>query len=793
LERKLPLMIFGVLAVVLATSLGVSYYQVRRAAELLEGDRLSSLSHALSSMFEQQIVSRLGVMHRIAADSSIAAALQTPTLAPSLPALRALSPLRLLADSATPPVLMTPDGHRVGDVRLETPSDVSRLVEDIRQLGLSTDSSHVGRLYSSGGHASFWLTVPVRQNGNLIGYLMQERRMNSNPRALGPIRDVLGSNVELYLRNAGDNSVWASITGVAVPPPSMAKSFLGHLDVFTHGARGEALAATSSVLGTPLLVTLEAPMESILARPQATIRVLTVLAFLLAVVGAAIAWLLSRQLARPLVELTSAAEGIALGQYSERVAARGSDEIGRLGAVFNRMAEQVQLSSNRSHEAVDRLTRSMATQQFLAEASEILARSLSDQTLLAELARHCTPSIADYCTIHIADDDGMIRRVETAHHDPAKQEIVRSLVRRYEDRIDGTGPVPTVIRSQQPVLLPRLDKARIAREAPDETAARLLLAVGPSSFMSVPLIARGRAFGAMSFTITDSGRTFGQDDLDLAMELSRRTAVAIDNAVIYRRSIALRLEAEAASNAKSDFLAKMSHEIRTPINAMMGYAELLEMGISGPVTEGQARQLSRIRASGEHLTSLVNEMLDLAKIEAGRMTVEPMDAITGDAAEAALALIRPQAVAKGVEIAPGLEGHLRAPYIGDPQRVQQILMNLLSNAVKFTASGGSVSVRCAAQSGPGGGAPEGGMRWASITVQDTGVGIAAGDLERIFHPFVQVENGYTRVHGGTGLGLTISRSLAQMMGGDIAVESVLGEGSRFTLWLPAPKSCVIRT
>jgi signal transduction histidine kinase len=277
------------------------------------------------------------------------------------------------------------------------------------------------------------------------------------------------------------------------------------------------------------------------------------------------------------------------------------------------------------------------------------------------------------------------------------------------------------------------------------------------------------------------------------MELSRRTAVAIDNAVIYRRSIALRLEAEAASNAKSDFLAKMSHEIRTPINAMMGYAELLEMGISGPVTEGQARQLSRIRASGEHLTSLVNEMLDLAKIEAGRMTVEPMDAITGDAAEAALALIRPQAVAKGVEIAPGLEGHLRAPYIGDPQRVQQILMNLLSNAVKFTASGGSVSVRCAAQSGPGGGAPEGGMRWASITVQDTGVGIAAGDLERIFHPFVQVENGYTRVHGGTGLGLTISRSLAQMMGGDIAVESVLGEGSRFTLWLPAPNSCVIRT
>jgi signal transduction histidine kinase len=308
--------------------------------------------------------------------------------------------------------------------------------------------------------------------------------------------------------------------------------------------------------------------------------------------------------------------------------------------------------------------------------------------------------------------------------------------------------------------------------------------------MCVPLIARGRAFGAMSFTITDSGRTFGQEDVDLAMELARRTAVAIDNAVIYRRSIALRLEAEAASNAKSDFLAKMSHEIRTPINAMLGYTELLEMGIAGPVNDGQAKHLSRIRASGEHLTSLVNEMLDLAKIEAGRMTVEPVNAIAGDAAEAAVALIRPQAVAKGVDIAAALEGNPRAAYVGDPQRVQQILMNLLSNAVKFTAAGGSVSVRCATQRRRGIGAPDPFGEWTSITVEDTGVGIAGDDIDRIFHPFVQVENGYTRVHGGTGLGLTISRSLAQMMGGDIAVDSAPGRGSRFTLWLRAPNSCI---
>ena len=127
--------------------------------------------------------------------------------------------------------------------------------------------------------------------------------------------------------------------------------------------------------------------------------------------------------------------------------------------------------------------------------------------------------------------------------------------------------------------------------------------------------------------------------------------------------------------------------------------------------------------------------------------------------------------------------------MGDPQRVQQIVTNLLSNAVKFTAKGGTVSICCGRGSRPN--TPNSnGTRWAFITVQDSGVGISPADVERIFQPFVQVDAGYTRAHGGTGLGLTISRNLAQMMGGDITVESVLGEGSRFTLWLPSPDSCI---
>jgi signal transduction histidine kinase len=788
LERRLPLLILGLLAFVLAISLFVSYYEISASAESSGRDRLTSLSQVIGSMIQQQVAARLTTMHHAAADSAVVNALRSPTRPPSAAATAALSALMTRADSLTPARLLTANGDPIGEMHLETPADEERFRTEIRSLAESVDSSHVGNWYTANGHASFWIAVPVRQNGRVLGYVAQERRLTNNPRALQPFRDLIGKDIELYFRNASDN-VWVDLTGASPAPP--AERISDSIAVFAHGAKGQVLAATAPVRGTPFLITVEYPMRQLLARPQATIRTLMVIAVLLTVFGALIAWLISRQLTRPLVELTGAAEAMAEGQYAQRVRAHGSDEIGRLGVAFNRMAEQVQVSSNASDEAVVRLTYSAATQEFLAEASRILAESLSDQTLLADLARYCVPTLADYSSIYVVDDDGSVRRVETAHYDATKRDAVRDLVMRYAPRLEEPGEVSDVIRSQKPMLLPRLDPASIRAKAPDETTAKLIDIIGPTAFMCVPLIARGRALGALSFTMTDSGRTFSQDDLDLAMELARRTAVAIDNSVIYKRSLQLRLEAEAASSAKSDFLAKMSHEIRTPINAMMGYAELLEMGISGPVSDAQARQLSRIRSSGEHLTSLVNEILDLAKIEAGRMAVDPTVGVSGEAVDAALGLIRPQAAAKNVHLVNKTATGPAIEYLGDPQRVQQILTNLLSNAVKFTPAGGTVIIRAGTGQRPGVADPR--AEWTCIVVQDTGIGIGAADLERIFQPFVQVENGYTRAHGGTGLGLTISRSLAQMMGGGLDVESTVGEGSRFTLWLPSPVAVSLPT
>jgi signal transduction histidine kinase len=246
-----------------------------------------------------------------------------------------------------------------------------------------------------------------------------------------------------------------------------------------------------------------------------------------------------------------------------------------------------------------------------------------------------------------------------------------------------------------------------------------------------------------------------------------------------------RAEADDANRAKSAFLANMSHELRTPINAVIGYAQLLDMGITGPVTVEQQAQLERIRSSSAHLLTLINDILDLAKVEAGHMAVEHEREPVADVVSEALALVEVQAAEGGLTIDNECRD-AQSAYVGDRDRVRQILVNLLSNAVKFTTRGGRITVRCGTTGRPEPSAQVVGEGpWTSIAVEDTGIGIAPDQLPRMFQPFVQAEDGHTRTRGGTGLGLTISRQLARLMGGDLTVTSREGEGSSFVLWLPA--------
>ena len=232
-----------------------------------------------------------------------------------------------------------------------------------------------------------------------------------------------------------------------------------------------------------------------------------------------------------------------------------------------------------------------------------------------------------------------------------------------------------------------------------------------------------------------------------------------------------RQEAEAANRAKSEFLAVMSHELRTPLNAIGGYVDLLLMGLRGPLSPEQEQDLQRVRRSQLHLLSLINDVLDFARLEAGRVSYEIAPLAMREVVESVVAIIQPQASAKALTIdLSGCPADVHAQ--ADRDKLGQILLNLLSNAIKFTEPGGRITVSC--------GADKGG---ALLRVSDTGRGIPADQQERIFEPFVQLDATLTRTVEGTGLGLAIARDLARAMGGDLTVESVVGRGSEFTVRL----------
>jgi two-component system cell cycle sensor histidine kinase/response regulator CckA len=242
-------------------------------------------------------------------------------------------------------------------------------------------------------------------------------------------------------------------------------------------------------------------------------------------------------------------------------------------------------------------------------------------------------------------------------------------------------------------------------------------------------------------------------------------------------------EAEAANRAKSQFLANMSHELRTPINAIIGYAGLIEMGIVGSQAGGRQAQIERIRTSSQHLLQLIEGILDLSKIEAGRIEVDRKKTRLVAPVQSAVDLVELQAQQKGLRLEKEYASQEALYFVGDEDRVRQIVVNLLTNAVKFTASGGRIGLSCGVRT-----RSAGGPAWARdevfVRVEDSGPGVKPELHEAIFVPFVQARTQGTPATSGTGLGLSISRQLARLMGGDLTVESESGRGSAFTLTLP---------
>jgi len=329
-------------------------------------------------------------------------------------------------------------------------------------------------------------------------------------------------------------------------------------------------------------------------------------------------------------------------------------------------------------------------------------------------------------------------------------------------------PLADAVRGTEPVLLAAPEE--IAEQYPE--LAPVLESVNVRAMIVTPMTVDGRPLGSLSFSFS-MARSFDDNDVTFTRTLGQQCAQALERARLFAAEQSARADAEAANRAKTEFLAMMSHELRTPLNAIAGYTELLELGISGPVSDMQREQLGRIRRSQRHLLGIIEDLLDLSRLEHG----VPADIELGpvpvhETLGSLEALIAPQLKARNLTyIYNPSELHLTA--YGNRARVEQIVLNLLSNAIKYTAPGGRVGLSSSLHAGR-----------LEIRVSDTGHGIPREKLDSIFEPFTRLEMDLTRSTEGTGLGLAISRHLARAMMGDLTARSELGRGSIFTLTLP---------
>lgn len=400
-------------------------------------------------------------------------------------------------------------------------------------------------------------------------------------------------------------------------------------------------------------------------------------------------------------------------------------------------------------------------QRLLVEAGRLLAGSLDYQRTLRTVAQLAVPEFADWCVVDIVEPGGT-RRLGTAHRDPARLDELTQLAQRFPPHSFSGQPITNVVRTGGLVFIPEVTEEQLRKDGVAQDYVRVITQLGVRSVICAPLIARGEPLGALTFVRSE--RRYEEEDLPCAGELASHAGLAIDNSRLFE-------QAQESSRAKSTFISVMSHEFRTPLTTIVGYTELLTSELGGPLTDKQRDQLARIRASAWHLTGVIDEILTFSRAEAGRERVQRVAVDLADLTPRVTSLFEPAATAKDLTV------HVELPpeplvVNTDAQKVRQILFNLVSNAVKFTERG-DVWVRLRRDD-----------QRVVLEVQDTGVGIASEHREKIFESFWQVESGATRTASGTGLGLTITRRLAQLLGGNVELDSEPGVGSLFSVTLP---------
>ena len=409
------------------------------------------------------------------------------------------------------------------------------------------------------------------------------------------------------------------------------------------------------------------------------------------------------------------------------------------------------------------LTRSVEELRALGEVSQALSSTLDLEAVLNTIVSRASQLAgAAGCSIYEYDEAAEQFELRATHSPDT--EFVEAL--RAARLRKGEGLMGRAAEMREPIQIADITEPGAYQSSVRDTLIRF----GYRALLSVPLLREDQIIGSLSFNRKAPGE-FSPEVVDVLKTFATQSALAIQNARLFREIADKSRQLEAASRHKSEFLANMSHELRTPLNAIIGFSEVLAQGMFGEINAKQTEYLQDILESGRHLLSLINDILDLSKIEAGRMELELSAFDLPQAIQNALTLVRERALRREIALQHAIDDRV-AGIRADERKVKQVLLNLLSNAIKFTPEGGGIEVRAA---------PVDGM--VEVSVTDTGVGIAPEDQETVFEEFRQVGTADRKAEG-TGLGLALSRKFVELHGGRIWVKSQVGVGSTFTFTLP---------
>ncbi len=538
----------------------------------------------------------------------------------------------------------------------------------------------------------------------------------------------------------------------------------GDLQVAQNIQGREVLTASAPIepLGWRMFV--ELPVEEAYASLyEALYRLVYVLLAALIFAGLAGVFL-ARRMVGPIQALRAGAARIGGGNFSQRISIKTGDELEGLADQFNDMGERLQDSyadlENKVEQRTSELAESVGELRALGEVSQAVNSTLDLEQVLSTIVAKATQlSKTEAGAIYVFDEVQQEFRLRATYG--MSDEMIAAV---RDQHISISEAVSEATERGEPVQI-----ADLRNESPSPIN-KIMLRGGYLARLLVPLLRSDEIFGALVVRRKEPGE-FPKNTVDLLRTFAAQSVLAIQNARLFLEIEEKSRQLAEASKHKSQFLANMSHELRTPMNAILGYTELILDGIYGDPSEKMAGVLTRVQTNGKHLLGLINDVLDLSKIEAGQLTLSLTDYSIKDMVYNVFGVV--ESLAKNKNLALNVEVPAQLPNAhGDERRLTQVLLNLVGNALKFTDDGG-VTIKAVASHDS-----------FTVSVTDTGPGIASTDQAKIFEEFQQANSSTTKQKGGTGLGLAIAKQIVEMHGGRLWVESELGKGSTFQFSLP---------